>query len=161
MLPFCIKESVTDLEAWTVPVPTGWLLVYTSTQPLYLFNEVGSLGEELEEVQLEVGPLGSAAAVGRGASDNDGARLSLTVTLTRDSRYLLRVSALFSVEGGVVVLDGLVDLGVAVGGLDKALTFAFENLFSTRYRGVNQSSDLETRTELVLETERVAVVSGL
>jgi hypothetical protein len=64
-----------------------------------------------------------------------------------------------SFKSRVVIFDGLEDLCVAVSRLDETLTLAFENLFCARDRWIDQGCDLETRTELVLESERVAEVS--
>ena len=59
----------------------------------------------------------------------------------------------------MVVLNRSEDLGVAVCRLDETLTLALEDLLSASGGRVDQGSDLETGTELVLETERVAGVS--
>jgi hypothetical protein len=79
MLPFCTSSWVTSLAAWTVPVPTGWSgKLGSGTEPskAHLFNEVGSLGEELDQVELEISTLGRSTSVGGGASNDDCATSS-------------------------------------------------------------------------------------
>ena len=59
-------------------------------------------------------------------------------------------------HSGLEVLDRLEGLGVLVGRLDERSLLAIQDALGTRNRRVNQSHDLETRTKLVLKTERVA-----
>ena len=59
----------------------------------------------------------------------------------------------------MVVLDRLEHLGVLVCRLDERLSLALENTLSAGSRRVNERRDLETGTELVLESERVAKVN--
>lgn len=68
----------------------------------------------------------------------------------------LRVSSFGRLEERVVILDGLEDLGVPVGRLDEAGTLALEDRLGAGGGGVDERDDLETGTELVLESERVA-----
>lgn len=59
----------------------------------------------------------------------------------------------------MIILDGLEDPSISVGRLDKTLSLAVEHLFGSSDGRVNQRGDLESRTELVLESERMAVAS--
>lgn len=74
-----------------------------------------------------------------------------------DSLGLLLLALL---ESGVVVVDGLVDLRVLVCRHDERLALFGENSVGAVHVGVYEGSDLETGSELVLETERVASVRG-
>lgn len=60
----------------------------------------------------------------------------------------------------MVVLDCLEHLGIPVRGLDERLSLALEDLLGSGSRRVDQCSDLESGSELVLESERVASVSA-
>jgi hypothetical protein len=68
----------------------------------------------------------------------------------------LRVPSFGRLEERVVILNGLEDLGVAVGRFDEAGTLALKNRLGAGGGGVDERDDLETGTELVLESERVA-----
>jgi len=67
--------------------------------------------------------------------------------------HALRGFGFGRVEGYVVILNSLVDLGIAVGRFNEALTLALENLLGTSGGRIDQSGDFETGTELVLESE--------
>lgn len=55
-----------------------------------------------------------------------------------------------------VFFDSRKHLGVAVGRLHKAGSFEFEYVLGTTDAGVDKCHDLESRTEFVLQTERMA-----
>lgn len=103
----------------------------------YLFDKVSAVREQLEKLQFEVLGLANATTEGRRRADHDGLGLELL--------------------GHIIVerLNGRVDLGVPVGRLDERGAFALEHGLGAVVRRVDQRDDLETRSELVLESERV------
>lgn len=59
-----------------MPVPTGYVVSKSLTGGFggaHLLDEVGGLGEVLDEVELEVGALGSSASVRRRATNDNRA----------------------------------------------------------------------------------------
>lgn len=121
-----------------------------------LFDKVGDLGEELDQGKFEIGSFGSTTSVSGGTSDDDCAGCQLYLPLSRESS-LLRLGATTGLQVCVVILDSLVCLGTLVSGQDERCPLALEDLFGTGDRGVDKSSDLESGTELVFESERVAI----
>jgi len=90
MFPFLTNSAVTSFEAWTVPVPTGWgqqAVRLVLLDPTHLLDEVGRLGEELEQLDLKVGALGGSAPVGRRASNDDRAANELDVDTDRGAAH--------------------------------------------------------------------------
>jgi hypothetical protein len=71
-------------------------------------------------------------------------------------RHVLRGRAAASVQVLVVVLNGLVNLGVFISRQDERCSLALEDLFGSGDRRVDKGSDLESRTEFVFESERMA-----
>jgi len=120
-----------------------------------LFDKVGDLGEELDQGKFKIGSFGSTTSVCGGASDDNGAGSQLYSPLCGDAS-LLRLGATTGLQVCVVILDSFVCLGTLVSGQDERCSLSLEDLFGTGDRGVDKGSDLESGTELVFESERVA-----
>jgi len=102
-----------------------------------LLNKVGRVGEELQQPELEVSRGFDSASVSRRRSDNNGVG------------FLLRGHGLSE------LLDRLVDDSVSVSRLYETGPLAGQDGLGTRDGRVDQGNDLESGTELVLESERV------
>jgi len=121
----------------------------------WLFDKVGDLGEELDQSKFEIGSFSSTTSVSGGTSDDDCAGCQLHSPPCREAS-LLRLGATSGLQVCVVILDGLVCLGTLVGGQDERCPLSLEDLFGTGDGRVDKGSDLESGTELVFESERVA-----
>jgi hypothetical protein len=71
-------------------------------------------------------------------------------------RDILGLRGVASLQVLVIILDRLVCLGVFVSRQDERCPLALEDLFGSSDGWVDETSDLESGTKLVLESERVA-----
>lgn len=69
---------------------------------------------------------------------------------------ILGLRGVASLQVLVIILDCLVCLGVFISRQDERCPLALEDLLRSSNRRVNETSDLESGTELVFESERVA-----
>ena len=122
---------------------------------MYLLDKVGDLGEKPDKGQFKIGALGSSTSVSGRTSNNNRTEVSSYIDTTDVSLLRGRRSTSFQIR--VIIFDSLVSLGVLVCGQDERIPLSFKNLFGSSDRRVNEGSDLESWTELVFESERVAV----
>jgi hypothetical protein len=133
-------------------------------------NGHGDVGEVLEQLELEVpGRRRATAEEGRRADDG-GAKgedkvqaqsafpsaLSSRVGLTiRKGEDVLGLDDRAALDGAGILCEVFVDHSVLVGRHDERVALCGEGGVGPLGRGVDQGDDLEPRTELVLEPERV------
>lgn len=125
----------------------------------YLFDKVVRVREEFQqlEFQVVVGSGDASSVGGRGADDDGPWESGDKVSYSCNS--LAWTDALgFSLLGHLCLelVNRLVGLGVSVCTLDEGCSLAVENGLGALKIGVNQADDLESRAELVFESERVA-----